>query len=554
MDNQMNQTPSSEEGTTVLTSAPDFSGQGMGMPQPGAFTPSFTEQGQTGPLPGQPAGGMAPQGMGMTGPMAGGGMQSPMGGMAPQGMGMQPMGQTGPLPGNGMGMQSPMGGMAPQGMGMQPMGQTGPLPGNGMSMQSPMGGMAPQGMGMQPGLNPMFGGNGGATPPKKKHTGLIIGIIAAVLVIAAALLVFVFDVFGLFKKEGKGPEGIAKHFIECMNDADVDGLLACIPKELQNGKTSMADLGSNKEEIKAALDMMKGFGMKMTVQEVKSVKNLDAATVKSDIDSRDGVNLNISEAAEVTLAVNTKVEFMGEKSDETADVVFTCVKIGSKWYVVDMNSGDSQDTTEWSSEPTETAASTEEPTDTATDTTTESAGPSNVPSHVVAAPAGLSENLADFQIYFDGKVYKVPFDASELAADWKLDEEIEEDDKELDPNDDSWLYEIANDKYDEWFTAYVKYVNLDSAKKPYDQCKITYLSLDIGFCDTDNVPEVIMPKGITWHSSKEDIIAAYGEPQSNNHSEYNDILDYEFNEYDDIEFYVDPEKGLTEIDISFYSY
>lgn len=161
-------------------------------------------------------------------------------------------------------------------------------------------------------------------------------------------------------------------------------------------------------------------------------------------------------------------------------------------------------------EPTEepTEEQTDEPTEEPTEEDTEE--PTEEQTEAPTAPATdepskpfdgqMSDNLFDFTFTLDGKVYQLPCDYSELAADgWYISYGGTED-TQLD--DKTYMY-ISFKKNDAKFTTYV--YNVSGSTKALKDCRI-------GFLDFHNDAGITLAKGITPLSTREEVIAAFGEP------------------------------------------
>jgi hypothetical protein len=164
-------------------------------------------------------------------------------------------------------------------------------------------------------------------------------------------------------------------------------------------------------------------------------------------------------------------------------------------------------------------------------------------------------------VYFDGKAYTLPFPVADLPADWELNTDyFYVGDQELDPDETSSSNQYENANYDDWLYVYIGTGNYTDETVAYEDSTVRYLNVDMGWCDSDSYPDMVLPKGITWGSSLQDIYDAYGEADyvyvytdydGNPESVY---VSYYVNgswgsEY---ELEIDFEKGLTQIDIYYY--
>ena len=82
------------------------------------------------------------------------------------------------------------------------------------------------------------------------------------------------------------------------------------------------------------------------------------------------------------------------------------------------------------------------------------------------------------------------------------------------------------------------------------------IEFDITWCKTDNYPEVVLPGGITWGATVDDVKAAYGEPEGEPY--YAESLNYWSYTYEDedndyvVELVIYDDRGLTEISVKSY--
>ena len=184
---------------------------------------------------------------------------------------------------------------------------------------------------------------------------------------------------------------------------------------------------------------------------------------------------------------------------------------------------------------------------------TEVLGKNKAESHVVSAPEGVSNDINDMSFSFDGHVLKIPFDISELTG-WEYDTEyFYASDSEIEAGESSnSSYSFSNSAYDKWFNVYIGTCNPTENDVPFEESFARTFSASISYLDTDSYPELILPKGITWHSSLQDIYDAYGDTDSVYVYEDTVYLYYYFDNWDEVEFCVDMNEGVTEI--SFYNY
>lgn len=147
----------------------------------------------------------------------------------------------------------------------------------------------------------------------------------------------------------------------------------------------------------------------------------------------------------------------------------------------------------------------------------------------------VSAELNSSEIYIDGTVYTFPGDMSYwINTGWHVSNNYDnKDDFELEPGMESTEFELFNDN-----KQYVKVTALNMADENATVEKCMVSSLEIAVEDF----EAVLPGGITTKSTYEDIVAAYGEPTS----EEGTTLYYEYTNADEwicqVEFDVDGEK------------
>jgi len=118
----------------------------------------------------------------------------------------------------------------------------------------------------------------------------------------------------------------------------------------------------------------------------------------------------------------------------------------------------------------------------------------------------LSDDLLSFQVSIDGTVHQFPMPASDFKAlGWTYEDD---ESQTLSPNQTTTLGSWEKDD----ISLSVKMANPTSDTVTTDECIITGISLDSYDFEECNW-DIILPKNIQLNvSSKEDIIAAYGNP------------------------------------------
>ncbi len=130
-------------------------------------------------------------------------------------------------------------------------------------------------------------------------------------------------------------------------------------------------------------------------------------------------------------------------------------------------------------------------------------------------PDDMSDDIFDCQFAMDGTVYTLPFDYSLISDKYTFDlaDYGYEDGYILNPKDKvTSTIELESDDLDEDVNFWVGFLNTGSEAKDIKETAVWAYSIDINWAETDKYPEIILPKGITWGSSVDDVKAAYGEP------------------------------------------
>lgn len=160
----------------------------------------------------------------------------------------------------------------------------------------------------------------------------------------------------------------------------------------------------------------------------------------------------------------------------------------------------------------------------------------------------LGNNLESFTFSLEGVVYRVPSLYAEFAENgWS----IENSRVDMQLSYRQFLI-VSLEKGDIQVTAMIRNFNMDT--QPIDVCHVAGITMEHGYGSND-VPNVLMPGGITLDSSWDDMLKAYGEPVSESKLDSIWIAHYEYalDEYDtsEISFVADAATGaITEIELS----
>ncbi len=173
--------------------------------------------------------------------------------------------------------------------------------------------------------------------------------------------------------------------------------------------------------------------------------------------------------------------------------------------------------------PSSAANVTEQVTPSVEETTPEATtAPEAITIDAIAAE-NLSENLFDFQLSLNGEVYTLPCKYSELSeAGWSM-EDIEG--NELGAGQYTFSNRISNG--DIYLSASL--ANTEDKTLPMKQCRVGKLSLDS--YEADSGAKLVLSKGITFGSTYDEVIAAFGEPTDKYESEIIITLTYKSDIY-----------------------
>jgi len=485
---------------------------------------------------------------------------------APQQFGGQPQQQFGGQPQQFGGQPQQQFGGQPQQFGGQPQNQYG---------QPQMGAQPGMVYNDQPAQQPGGPGMGGPKQPPKppkeggSKTGLIIGIVAGAVVLIGLIITAIVMLGG---KNIKGAEEVSVKFMESFGELDFDTMKECIPEVLLD-----EDDFDFVEEDAETIEMMQGFNFKIEDIEVVSSERLNPKEVAEEFNSEHDTEIKLKNAASVDVTAKMSMSILGEEESEDLDYTFTCGKIKGKWYIIDLDDhGEGlDDEEEMIEEDTEEEVEDEEEDEASVDEADEEEededeidgegedegdkiasieevlDKSTASSKIVDVPSGVPEEISDMTFSFDGKILTIPCKVTELGDDWTYDSErFYVDDQEIESKETSSIYEFTNDSMDDYFYMYIGTCNPGDETVAYDDSSIRSLDADIAWCDSEDYPEIILPKGITWGSSLQDVFDKYGEADSvyeGYDGEYLYVY-YYFDKGDELCLTVDYSKGVTGIE------
>ena len=166
------------------------------------------------------------------------------------------------------------------------------------------------------------------------------------------------------------------------------------------------------------------------------------------------------------------------------------------------------------------------------------------PSGTVNTPSELSDDLYSFQVSVEGTVYQFPMWASDFAAlGWTFD-------GTADGTLASYEYTVAESWVKDDVEVYTTLANMTMNTLAYEDAAVAGIEFskwNLENCDW----EIILPKGIQYGvSTRDDIIAAYGEPSYEYDGDMYYNMSYEYDTYQEIDLYVYKDTGvLQEIEI-----
>lgn len=147
-----------------------------------------------------------------------------------------------------------------------------------------------------------------------------------------------------------------------------------------------------------------------------------------------------------------------------------------------------------------------------------------------------SDDLYSFEITLNGQAYTLPADYSEFEKNgWSFDSI--KSDKKVAPNQYTLGEVMKNGKAQ----VYGKLVNTGKDELPLKQCKIGGIKLDS--FDSKYGATLVLPKGISFDSTKDDVINAYGNPTSSNESDSQTHMTYEVGAYQSVKITIDKKSG-----------
>ncbi len=345
-------------------------------------------------------------------------------------------------------------------------------------------------------------------------------------------------------------DAVTEMAFDAINDKSVNKFLECYPdkKYLDNaGELTMAFAQIITVDIEFDTSTIE-------VIEEKDINPSSKDNLKGRLKPDEYVTRTISvEADQVSGGTTYRIK-------QNFDIDY--VKYGDKWCIITFNADQSSaeiidDLTLEDTDDTE--ETTEEDTEEATEEDTEETTEESSSNSTVDTPADLSDDLYSEQISVDGVVYHLPFAYSIIKDKYTFDlaDYGYENGYTLGPNE----YILAtvfldNADYDSDLDVSAGFMNTTSEDQDIMETDVWAIEFDITWCKTDNYPEVVLPGGITWGATVDDVKAAYGEPEGEPY--YAESLNYWSYTYEDedndyvVELVIYDDRGLTEISVKSY--
>ena len=165
-----------------------------------------------------------------------------------------------------------------------------------------------------------------------------------------------------------------------------------------------------------------------------------------------------------------------------------------------------------------------------------------------------SDDWEDMQFTMDGEFYALPITFGVLEDEgWEINTDVYDDGDEVEPGDTKVVC-IYNDDYDEDLSTFVSVTNYGKSTKSLSDCVIRNFSVDAAFADEllKDIPEIVVAQGITWGSTADEVVEAFGEPESIYEAESLGYVTYTYENDDEdceMEFMIYENTGVTEIEI-----
>ncbi len=373
---------------------------------------------------------------------------------------------------------------------------------------------------------------------RKKLFNRRLGLLATFSILFVAILAFlVVTLVSFIKSRETGganyPGKITYAYIEIFNKSGNYTLADFVSRECPHRDSYINHI---EDGIKLNQDYIKSLDEGSAVVTVGTSYNEQAR--KDILRSKGYKKTKASDVKDVTL-VTTYIDSNGHSSSSTLTYVFTVMQVSGKWFLLDMVQQIASDSEATVTDATVTDAS----------LTDASATDAN----------GLLYDLYSKELIFDGHTYTIPFDYSKIMEKYSFelsDYGYEEGYKLSSGDMITGTIALENKDMDKNVSIWVGFINDTDSAADLKDTSVNSFRMDVRWAESDDYPELILPGNITWGSTAEDIIDAYGEPDEA--PVYSEEYGYTIYKYTNperdyhVELIVYDELGLTEISLRAY--
>lgn len=171
---------------------------------------------------------------------------------------------------------------------------------------------------------------------------------------------------------------------------------------------------------------------------------------------------------------------------------------------------------------------------------------------------GLSDECLSEEFAMDGQVYHLPFAYSDISNQYSYDlrDNMFVETDVLNPEEQiSCVVKMEKPNMDNgiYFTA--GFENPTKVEQNIKDSKVYAIDVDVTWAKSENYPEIVLPKGITWGCTLDDVVTAYGEPSHSYRSDINGYWEYTYEDGDfdySMRLTVYDDRGITGIALHSY--
>lgn len=194
----------------------------------------------------------------------------------------------------------------------------------------------------------------------------------------------------------------------------------------------------------------------------------------------------------------------------------------------------------------------EEKTETQTQTEAEETDKRQEDKKLTNDKSEVSDDWEDMQFTMNKEFYALPMPFSVLEDEgWEINADVYDEGEDVEPGETKVVC-IYNDDYDEDLSTFVNVTNYGKSTKSLSDCAISSFSMDIVFGDTllKDIPKIAIAQGITWGSTADEVVEAFGKPDNTYESEVFEYTTYYY-EADDCNLEIDvyDDFGVADIEI-----